>query len=151
MEALLQAAAKAHPMSERDRKMMQDLIEGLEAWERQILEEYHVPPMKKDLACSIASIGDESLEGYEQRILDDYNAALERGMAARAAGSGANKASAENRQALLLNKFRGLIDRLSNNGMSATRIAEIVHAKLPAQAAPSLRTIRRWVAKYLAR
>jgi hypothetical protein len=148
IEKVFQDAAASRSMSCKDRKEMNDLIESLARWEEQILEEYHVSPMKKDLAYAMASLGDESLAGYEDSIIEAYERAQSQGVTARAIGTKSNKKSAENRRDQALKVHSKKIDALLKQGRGDSHIAEIICKKFPIDCRPSTRTIRRWLAQY---
>jgi hypothetical protein len=153
-EKILRETAIRHPMSATERNEMGALIEALERWEAKTLEEYHVPPMKKELAYAAASIGDESLEGYEEIILKEYRQVVSNGERARAEGSNSNQQRAKDRHASIISEYATVIDRLIKQGRSKSSIADVIVKelrKLRPETPISARTVRRWIAGYQAR
>ncbi len=148
IERVLNEAAKTHPLSSDERAELEELINSLEKWERRILDEYHVSPMKKDLAYAMASLGDESLAGYERSIIEAYERAQLRGATARAIGTKSNEQAAENRRNQVLKVHSKKIDTLLKQGRSDSYIADVICKKFPVDCRPNTRTVRRWIAQY---
>ena len=147
-EKVLREAGKHAQMSDEERQEMQTWLKGLEEMERQILKQFHVPPMKKSLAYKMASIGDESFVGHERRIIEEYRKVVSKGVRARDLGQKYNHEVASERQRRLISQHAELIERLTSHGFSKSRIAELVYEKMPPNTAPSIRTVRRWVTTY---
>ncbi len=147
---VVREARKRAPMSDEERQETQTLLNSLAGCERQILQQYHVPPMKKELAYAVASIGDESLEGYEEVILNEYRQALSIGKQARAEGSESNQKRANDWRTSIISKHANVINRLTNQGRSKSSIADVIIKKLGHEIPLSVRTVRRWVADYQA-
>ena len=133
------------PMSEKERQETQTVLNGLTEWERQTLRQFHVPPMKKELAHAAASIGDESLEGHELRVGSDYRKALLAGQAARVSGTNVNQRETVERKTSFLSKHENLIDKLIGRRLSTSQIAETIFRQNANGTGPSVRTIRRWI------
>jgi hypothetical protein len=153
-EKILRETAIRHPMSAAERNEMGVIIESLDRREAKTLEEYHVPPMKKELAYAAASIGDESLEGYEEIILREYRQVLSNGELARAEGSNSNQQRAKERHASIISEYATVIDRLTKQGRSNSSIAAVIVKKLrklQPETPLSARTVRRLIAGYQAR
>ena len=153
-EKILREAATRYPMSATEQNEMTARIEILGQWEAKILEEYHVPPMKKELAYAAASIGDESLEGYEEIILKEYRQVLRDGELARIEGSNSNQQKAKDRHASVISEYATTIDRLTKQGRSKSSIADVIVKKLrklQPETPLSARTARRLIAGYQAR
>lgn len=148
---VVREARKRAPMSDKERQETQTLVNSLAKWERHILQQYHVPPMKKALAYAAASIGDESLEGHEETILKDYRQALSKGKAARASGTDANQKETVERKKSFLSQHGELINKLTGRGFSASHIAETIFRQNASTMGPSVRTIRRWISEYRAK
>jgi hypothetical protein len=139
---------KRAPMSDEERQETQTRLNSLAEWERHILQQYHAPPMKKELAYAAASIGDESLEGYEEIILKEYRQVLSKGQAARASGMAANQKETVERKKSFLSHHGELINKLVGRGFSTSQIAETIFRQNANTMGPSVRTIRRWISEY---
>lgn len=145
---VVREARKRAPMSDEERQETQNLLNSLAEWERQILQQYHVSPMKKELAYAAASIGDESLEGYEEIILKEYRQVLSKGQAERASGMDANRKETAERKKSFLSQNGELINKLVGRGFSTSQIAETIFRQGVNTTGPSVRTIRRWISEY---
>lgn len=151
IEKVLQGAAASHSMSCKDQKEMDDLIESLDRWEAQILSDYHLSPMKKDTAYAMASLGDESVAGYEEVIIAEYERAKSRGLKARTVGTKSNESAAKERKDQFFKEHASAIDGWLRQGWSDSRIAKRVFKPPLGKLGLSERTIRRWIAEYRAK
>jgi hypothetical protein len=151
IERVLQDAAASCSMSCKDRKEMNDLIESLDRWEAQILSDYHLSPMKKELAYAMASLGDESVAGYEKVIIAEYENAKSQGLKARTVGTKSNSSAAKQRKDHFFKKHACAIDDWLKQGWSDSRIAKRVFKSPLGKLGVSVRTIRRWIAEYRAK
>ena len=137
----------------------------------QILEAFKQGPWTSDShAYNMASLGDESMEGYEQKILDDDDSYNRQAKKYRAAAGAENKRKSESRQRKVIAINKVLIGKISNsNSYNIHRVAKIIHEQwismMPAQRLASedqsmscrgdggkpvsVRTITRWIEQHL--
>ena len=146
VEKVLQDAAASFPMSHKAQKEMNDLLESLDRWETQTLEEYHLSPMKKETAYAMASLGDESVEGHEKEIITTYEEARLRGVNARTLGTKSNKKSTADRKDQFFRVNAQKIDGMLAKGRSDSDIARQMCKPPLNKHGVSERTVRRWVA-----
>ncbi|MBM4232011.1 MAG: hypothetical protein FJ184_15010 [Gammaproteobacteria bacterium] len=151
IEKVLQDAAARCSMSCKDRKEMNDLIESLDRWEAQILSDYHLSPMRKETAYAMASLGDESVAGYEEVIITEYEKAKSLGVKVRTVGTKSSASAAKDRKDQFLKEYAGAIDGWLKQGWSNSRIAKRVCKPPLGKLGLSVRTIRRWIAEYRAK
>ena len=148
VEKVLQDAAASFPMSHKGRKEMNDLLESLDRWETQTLQEYHLSPMKKETAYAMASLGDESVEGHEEEIIATYEKARLRGVNARTVGTEKIANAAKERRDQFFKENTPVIDRMLKQGRSDSDIAQKMCNRPLSEHGVSVRTIRRWIAAY---
>ena len=147
-EEVIQQAKQRSAMNDSDRKEIQNFLDRSAEWERQTLQQWYVAPMKKDWAYAAASIGDDSLEGFETLVESEYRKALSKGQAARASGTNFNQREAVDRKKSFLSRHGELINKLVERGFSTSQIAETIFRQNANTMGPSVRTIRRWVSEY---
>ena len=150
-EKVLQDAAASYSMSCKERKEMNDLIESLDRWEAQILSDFHLSPMRKEIAYAMASLGDESVAGYEEVIIAEYEKAKSRGVKARTVGTKSNASAAKDRKDQFFKEHACAIEGWLKQGWSDSRIAKRVFKPSLGELGLSVRTIRRWIAEYRAK
>jgi len=122
-----------------------------------------------DHAYKMASLGDESFEGYEQKVLDDDARYSQQAKKIRADAGAENKRKAQPRRDKVIAINKALIEKIDNSGTySAHRVATMIHdqwtSMKPAHllavedknmscrgdgsAPASVRTITRWLEKH---
>jgi hypothetical protein len=148
LEEVVQEAKTRAVMSDSDRHEMQIFLDRSAEWERQTREQWHIAPMKMEWAYAAASLGDESLEGYELLVEAEYLKALSKGQAARASGTNFNQREAVDRKKSFLSRHGELINKLVGRGFSTSQIAETIFRQNANTMRPSVRTIRRWISEY---
>ncbi len=143
---------------------MLDLIQSLKETEQRILDQYLIHPMKRETAFAMASLGDESTEGFEKLIKENYDAALLKGHRMRIAGGIKKRSISEERRNSYLKEKEQYIEKKLKQGLSKSRISELLKTKfdraeketkrhkqtsssddIDTSAVPSTRTIRRWL------
>jgi hypothetical protein len=79
-------------------------------------------------AYNMASLGDESFEGYEQKVLDDDAKYSQQAKKIRADAGGENKRRAQPRQEKVMEINKALIEKISKSHTYNThRIAKMIH------------------------
>ena len=120
-------------------------------------------------AYNMASLGDESFEGYEQKVLDDDARYSQQAKKIRDDAGGTNKRKAQPRQDKVMEINKALIEKINKSGTYNThRIATMIHEQWTSMKSvhrlvsedknmacrgdggtqASVRTITRWLKQY---
>jgi hypothetical protein len=137
-------------MNEEERRDTRKFLDESERWRKRILKDYtHGSTTPHEHAYQVASIGDESLEGYEATILKNDKRFRTRAKAYRIAGTEALK---DNRQkaSKAIDSFSDLLSRIRPQGpLSMSEAARRMQRDWLARGnyddAPSIRTLIRWI------
>ena len=146
VERILREVATRHPMSATEQNEMSVLIATSGQREAEILRKFHIHPMKKSYAYAMASLGDDSVEGYEEEITTTYEEARLRGVNARTLGTKSNKKSTADRKDQFFKVNAQKIDGMLAKGRSDSDIARQMCKPPLNKHGVSERTVRRWVA-----
>lgn len=153
------------PERQKKRGELKQWIKEDDQREKQFLKAHNSPPMPANLVLAMASIGDESLVGYEQHIIELHGAVSKTVRYGQASGGKTIGDRAKARKRELLKKNWTLVAKIGTPPWTASRIAKIIHkeweAILPAgrmlgepstlncrgdgQKKPALRTLRDWL------
>jgi hypothetical protein len=115
-------------MTAEEKQRVDDSFNASEAIRQQILKDYkHSPTVPDEHAYTMASLGDESLIGYEDQVLkrdDEYRRHAQKN---RKYGAEVTRTAALNRQNILLQKNKSLIAKIKPNGnLSINGVAHII-------------------------
>src|SRR5258708_19106508 len=72
---LLNALRDAESMTLSERLEMEAILRAGDLLQKHILKIFHVPTMPRRHAYAMADVGSEATEGFDQQIIDDYEAA----------------------------------------------------------------------------
>lgn len=139
------------PMSEEEKRATASWLDSLGKAEREILRQYRTSPnIPKSHAYEMASLGDESLEGFESEIIardDQYrlDAQKSRSKGGQARG---NETDMKAKQIAEIN--RDLIEKFLLGKLSVGEVARRIHNRwqergIPKTPRPSQKTLERYV------
>ncbi len=137
------------PLMTEDKKNWWDsFLNNLTDAENVILSGYSswVP---KSLIYDLASIGDESLYGHEQKILGKYNRRKKLNFRGRSAGRDATKNKADIAARELWGRYKALYRQVARKKISLNSASSAIHRQLkgkgiPLKDVPTIRTISNW-------
>jgi hypothetical protein len=138
-------------MSAEEATAFKGLCENWSRVENEILNQYRTAPsIPKEHAYEMASLGDESIEGYEDQILAKDKIYRSRIKKMQMTGSAGRARSAKNNSEKLVEKNIDLIQRvnaglLTLNGAAAIIIRSWTNRGLPDGAVLSIKTISRYL------
>lgn len=154
------------PLSGKDLAALNESFAHNESIRQEILKTYkHGKTTPDSHAYSMASLGDESLVGHEDKILADDAEYAERAQGFRLKGGKATSDKNAKRRALIREKNECLISRIgSGSRYTLHRVAQMIHSQWESMSAaqrllgeqdmqcrgddnapPSVSTIRRWI------
>jgi hypothetical protein len=138
-ELLSNLPAHAKFKSDETAREIQNLLENLEAAERQILRQYRTSAtIPKSHAYEMASLGDESLRGFESEIIardQQYQMESER---ARSRGGQARGDGPTSRAKRLAEINTDLIQKVDSGEMSSREAARRIHKRWQKRGVPDL-------------
>lgn len=127
-EILKNPPAYLPPITDDEKQQVEDSFKASEIIRKRILKDYkHSATIPDDHAYTMASLGDESLEGYEDVIIsrdDEYRRVANEN---RRNGAKATRGEAEKWIKALLTKNKSLIGKIKPNGPhTITGVARII-------------------------
>lgn len=167
MEAMLKSMPERLPkLTEAEKTMLDESFAHNEKIRQEILKTYkHGRTTHDDHAYAMASIGDESLIGHEQEILDADDEYKYKSKRYRELGTSATRDKNSDRKASINKTNQVLISKIRPNGrFTLNRVVQMIHDqwnsmlhtdKFPGEESltcrgdgqdkPSVSTIRRWI------
>ena len=154
------------PLSAKELSSLEESFAHSETIRQEILKTYkHGKTTSDGHAYSMASLGDESLIGHEEKIMADDAEYAERAQDFRAMGAKAMSDKNANRRATIREKNKGLISRIGpGSRYTLHSVAQMIHSQWKSMSAaqkllgeqgmqcrgdnhapPSVSTIRRWI------
>ena len=157
-EFLKNPPAHIPPLNEDEKREMDSLLDSLDNAEREILRQYRTSPnIPKSHAYEMASLGDESLQGFESEIIardQQYQLDAE---TRRLNGGLGRENEANNEAQRLAGANQDLVRKIQSGQLSIGRAAQKLHDRWPTRGVPSkginqdkkpsLRTIKRHLAR----
>jgi len=138
-ELLSNPPAHAKFKSDEAARENQTLLENLEAAEKQILRQYRTSAtIPKSHAYEMASLGDESLQGFESEIIardQQYRMDAER---ARSKGGQARGDEPNSRAKRLAEINKDLIQKVNSGEMRSREAARLIHRRWQTRGVPDL-------------
>jgi hypothetical protein len=148
-EILKNPPAYLLPITDDEKQQVEDSFKASEIIRKQILRDYKTSVIvPDDHAYRMASLGDESMEGYEGKIIKQdakYRKLIKKN---RNNGTKGTRAAAEKKVEELYEKNKSLIDKIKPNGpLTINGVARTIIMDWPRRGvvddeAPSERTIR---------
>jgi hypothetical protein len=138
-------------MTAAERAELEESFVADERMRRQILKDYkHGATTPDSHAYDMASLGDESMEGYEEEVIARDRAYKKIADEAREKGSHENRKTADRQAALVCEHFRGLLGQAVPLGrLSRVEVARKMQDRWPTDGRlgklPSEKTLRNWI------
>ena len=138
-------------MNEEERRDTRKFLDESERWRKRILKDYtHGSTTPHEHAYQVASIGDESLEGYEATILKNDKRFRTRAKAYRVSGTEGLIDDRQRKAREAIHSFSHLLSSIRPQGrLSMSEAARRMHKDWRAKGnyddAPSIRTLIRWI------
>lgn len=129
--------------------LKQDFLKN-EQIEKEIYKAYGVGPyVSKNLALEMESVGDESVNGFENKILDKFSEAQEALKDSRLMGASKTKENAKNRAYEIWGKNLDLYEKIANQEIKPDLAVKIIlrawETRGDGGPSPSINTIKKWL------
>jgi hypothetical protein len=135
------------PMTEEEKQWRREFIKNSEEAQRSILEG-HSPLLPHGLIYDLESLGDESMHGFEQSVLDRYGHYRAKEIIARVNGGEETASQADASAMRLWTKNSALVKRIQSGNLTPNGAAKIIfddwENKGIEGGKPSIKTISNW-------
>jgi hypothetical protein len=150
-EKMFAEISKKYPLTKEEREHYETMHKNGEKVRKQILKDYKTHKMiPDDHAYTMASLGDESLEGFEDQIIAQDNYYKQKIKKSTARGGETLSEEADARAKSVWNKNKDLIERINKKDKklklhgAATKILNEWAKRGDGQIKPSINSIKNW-------
>jgi hypothetical protein len=135
------------PMTDEEKQRLREFIKNSEEAKRCILEG-HSPLLPHSLIYDLESLGDESMHGFEQSVLDQYKRYRVKELIARANGADQTALQADMRASKLWTKNKDLVNRIESGNLTPNGASKMIYDNWETRGIegekPTIKTIVNW-------